>query len=389
MRTWRRSWRTWQNAQNQFWRTISLPGYLTFLLGVAATFASMGFLLDLKSIKAPFSNAIYGTLFSALVAAGWFVATTRALRLIPIVVLFHLAGTWFLGGPARRPPFAFFTDLTLDQRLTFDAAGAFVCVMLGYVGFVIFTGREGRQWVAVDAELRLARNIHQALVPRIERTSGRVEFHGFSSPSGHVGGDLVDVVVLPDGRWLGYVADVSGHGVSSGLLMAMVKSGMRMRSSDWPPLPALVTDLNQLICDQSAPQMFVTMACVRGSSSDSAPAAGKVEFTLLGHPPILRVRAGAVTEVAENHIPLGIMPAWSFTSATLDVQPGDLLALVTDGLFEVFDAKDRDFGLDGIKEVLASSAARPLADTASRLLERVRQFGAQLDDQTLLLIRFR
>jgi serine phosphatase RsbU (regulator of sigma subunit) len=156
-----------------------------------------------------------------------------------------------------------------------------------------------------------------------------------------------------------------------------------MRSSDWPPLPALVTDLNQLICDQSAPQMFVTMACVRG-----AAAGGAVEFTLVGHPPILRVRDGVVTEVSESHIPLGIMPAWNFTSATLDVQPGDLLALVTDGLFEVFDAKDRDFGLDGIKEVLASSADRPLADIASRLLERVRQFGAQLDDQTLLLIRF-
>ena len=109
----------------------------------------------------------------------------------------------------------------------------------------------------------------------------------------------------------------------------------------------------------------------------------------MGHPPILRVRAGVVTEVAESHIPLGIMPAWNFTSATLDVQPGDLLALVTDGLFEVFDAKDRDFGLEGIKEVLASSADRPLADIASRLLERVRAFGAQLDDQTLLLIRFR
>jgi sigma-B regulation protein RsbU (phosphoserine phosphatase) len=276
--------------------------------------------------------------------------------------------------------------------------------VFGYIGFVMFAAREGRNWIAVDAEMRLARNIHQALVPRIERTAGpvagptagqtagqtagRVEFHGFSAPSGHVGGDLVDVVTLPDGRWLGYVADVSGHGVSSGLLMAMVKSGMRMRSSsEWPPLPVLVSDLNQLMCDQSAPQMFVTMACVRGSS-----VANSVEFTLAGHPPILRVRAGVVTEVAESHVPLGIMPTWSFTSATIDTQPGDLLVLITDGLFEVFDAKDREFGLEGIKEVLAASASsddRPLADIANQLLARARQFGPQLDDQTLLLIRFR
>jgi hypothetical protein len=375
--------RSRQSHQRQFWQSLPLQGYLTFVLAVAATFSTMGFLVDLVSTDLPFSHALYSAAFSGLIAVCWFVTVTRALRLLPVVIAVHFAGTWFIGGPARHPPFAAFAGLPLQQRLGFDMFGALACVMLGYIGFVVFATREGRQWAAVDAEMRLARNIHQALVPRIERTAGRVEFHGFSAPSGHVGGDLVDVVVMPDGRWLGYIADVSGHGVSSGLLMAMVKSGMRMRSSDWPPLPALVTDLNQLICDQSAPQMFVTMACVRGSSSRNT-----IEFTLLGHPPILRVRGGTVTEISENHIPLGIMPAWNFTSATVDVEPGDLLALVTDGLFEVFDAKDRDFGLEGIKQVLASSADRPLADIASRLLERVREFGPQLDDQTLLLIRF-
>jgi hypothetical protein len=376
--------RSWQTHQRQFWRSLPLQGYLTFVLAVAATFSTMGFLTDLVSTDLPFSHALYSAVFSGLIAVCWFVSVTRALRLLPVVIAVHFAGTWFISGPARHPPFAAFAGLPLEQRLTFDMFGALVCVMLGYIGFVVFATREGRQWAAVETEMRLARDIHQALVPRIELQAGRVEFHGFSAPSGHVGGDLVDVVVLPDGRWLGYVADVSGHGVSSGLLMAMVKSGMRMRSSDWPPLPELVTDLNRLICDQSAPQMFVTMACVRGSSSQNT-----IEFTLLGHPPILRVRAGMVTEVAENHIPLGIMPAWNFTSATLDVQAGDLLAVVTDGLFEVFDAKDRDFGLEGIKQVLASSDDRPLADIASQLLERVREFGSQLDDQTLLLIRFR
>jgi hypothetical protein len=376
--------RSWWSLQHQFWRSISRAGYLSFALAVAATFGSMGFLLDLRDVNdLPFSSALYGAAFSAIIAVVWFVAVTRTLRLLPVVLAIHLAGTWVIHGPLREPPFTAFAGLTLEQRLTFDMAGALVCVFLGYVGFVTFAGREGRQWAAVDTEMRLARDIHQALVPRIERTVGRVEFHGVSAPSGHVGGDLVDVVTLPDGRWLGYVADVSGHGVSSGLLMAMVKSGMRMRSSDWPPLAALVTDLNRLMCDQSAPQMFVTMACVRGTSDGDA-----VEFTLAGHPPILRVRAGVVTEVVESHIPLGVMPDWTFISATLDIEPGDLLAVVTDGLFEVFDAKDRDFGLEGIKQVLASSANRPLADIASHLLERVRAFGAQLDDQTLLLIRF-
>jgi phosphoserine phosphatase RsbU/P len=178
----------------------------------------------------------------------------------------------------------------------------------------------------------------------------------------------------------------------------MVKSGMRMRggSREWPPLDVVVSDLNQLICDQSAPQMFVTMACVRGGVAGGLtgrmtgePKGETVEFTLAGHPPILRVRDGVVTDVCEAHIPLGVMRDWKFSSATLDTRPGDLLAIVTDGLFEVFDAKDRDFGLDGIRQVLASSADRPLAEIATRMLNGARAFGPQLDDQTLLLIRFR
>lgn len=382
---------SWQTLQNRFWRSLSRQGLAWFLLAVATTFGSMGFLLDLTSLEAPFSTALYSAAFSALMAITWFLSYTYDMRLIPLLIALHVGGIWFLGGPARRPPFAAFVNMPLEQRLALDMAGALVCIFTGYIGFVMFVGREGRRWVAVDAEMRLARDIHQALVPRIERTAGRIEFHGFSAPSGHVGGDLVDVVTLPDGRWLGYVADVSGHGVSSGLLMSMVKSGMRMGSADWPPLADLLRDLNQLMCDQSAPQMFVTMACVRGTGLSGASDEANVEFALAGHPPILRVRDGVVTEVAESHIPLGIMPAWSFTSATLDIQRGDLLALVTDGLFEVFDAKDRDLGFEGIKQVLAAASSndRPLAEIASRLLERIRAFGPQLDDQTVLLIRFR
>ena len=70
-----------------------------------------------------------------------------------------------------------------------------------------------------------------------------------------------------------------------------------------------------------------------------------------------------------------------------DSAPGDLLVLVTDGLTEVFDAGDREFGLEGLKRVLAASAAQPLDEIGRRLLAASRAHGRQMDDQTLLLIR--
>lgn len=387
---------SWRVIQQAFWDELPLTAYLTFAAAVAVTFASIGFLVDLTSLKLPFSNALYGAGLGGLSAGIFFFAMTRGFRWIPAAIAFQLAMTWFLKGPARRAPWAAFEGLPLDQRLRYDMLGALLCIILGYTGFVLFIGREGRRWISVHAEMRLAREIHQTLVPRIERTLGRFEFFGLSLPSGQVGGDLVDLVVLPDGRWIGYVADVTGHGVSSGLLMGMVKSAVRMRINDWPPLAVLITELNRLIHDQTPPHMFVTFAALRGSGGDD----GTLEFTLCGHPPILRARpvmdaagavgaAASVEAIAASHVPLGITPEWPFDGAAIRCEPGDVLAVVTDGLFEVFDANDRDFGLDGIKAGLAALADRPLSEIADRVLAEVRAFGRQLDDQTMLLVRYR
>ena len=64
-----------------------------------------------------------------------------------------------------------------------------------------------------------------------------------------------------------------------------------------------------------------------------------------------------------------------------------MLALITDGLTEVFDARDEQFGMDAVKQLVASSAAQPLAEIADRIVAAARAHGAQFDDQTLLLIR--
>jgi serine phosphatase RsbU (regulator of sigma subunit) len=77
----------------------------------------------------------------------------------------------------------------------------------------------------------------------------------------------------------------------------------------------------------------------------------------------------------------------AFTSHTVESRPGDLFALLTDGLVEVFDAQRRELGFAWAAEVLREGATAPLPALADRLLAGARQHGAQLDDQTVLLIR--
>jgi sigma-B regulation protein RsbU (phosphoserine phosphatase) len=104
-------------------------------------------------------------------------------------------------------------------------------------------------------------------------------------------------------KWIAYLADVSGHGVPSGVLMAMGKSAarMRLRTSSEPQV-VLLEDLNYVISELSATNTFVTLACVASGRSND------LSFATAGHLPILHFRSttGIVYELATSNPPIGI-----------------------------------------------------------------------------------
>ena len=164
--------------------------------------------------------------------------------------------------------------------------------------------------------------------------------------------------------------------------MGMCKSAMQMRAHGAGGIGPLLEDVHAVLMPLKPSATFVTVACVRGGVDDC------LECAVAGHLPILRVRNGKVEEVTEPQLALGMFDGTTFGSKTVDAQPGDLFALLTDGIVEVFDGENRELGLDWAKQVLAAKAAdRPLAAIADRLFGGARAHGPQLDDQTLLLIR--
>jgi len=374
----------------RFVRELPLWQLTPLALAIFSLFAVLGPITDILSQGR--QNVILlttSTLFSGMLAVGYGLGTMRGNR-------------WLLGGAiaaqaiwivTARSVFAGLPQNPVSaaaDRVSFDAIAVLTLTMVSYSCFLWFINSAAARYLRVRAEIELAHQIHEVLVPRISTTVGPFEFAGFSKPSGEVGGDLVDVVATsarapadkPADGWFGYVADVSGHGVSSGVVMGMFKSALRMRLRQSGPLDALLKDLNDVLFPLKSGSMFVTVACVR-----SAVAGDTLDFTVAGHLPILRVRDGVVDEITTPQIPVAMFESYPFTSASIDSRPRDLLALITDGLIEVFDRKDDEFGLPRMKAVLAENAARPLPEIADRLVAAARAHGAQLDDQTLLLIR--
>jgi serine phosphatase RsbU (regulator of sigma subunit) len=258
-----------------------------------------------------------------------------------------------------------------------------VAIIAGYSLLAGFIRKEGMRLFTTIAEVKLAGEVHRALVPAVSCRMGEFEFYGASVPSGQVGGDLVDVTGR-DVEWTAYVADVSGHGVQAGMVMAMVKSAARMGSSAGENLSALLADLNRVLLSVSAPNVFVTLACIGSAKSGSS-----LKFALAGHLPVLhyRKRLQTVEERSVSNLPIGIMNDATFESATIDCEEGDLLAVVTDGLTEAADHNGEELGLEPLKAILLKSDGNSLEKIMNDLRGRSLKQGKQIDDQTVLLVR--
>jgi serine phosphatase RsbU (regulator of sigma subunit) len=304
-------------------------------------------------------------------------------RWTPVLIAVHaIAVSQFdrFAGPVGRS----LTGEALRARLALDVNGSTTAIVVSFVLLTHLLRREGTRYVQAHAEIALARDIHRLLVPRIALRIGRFDFRGVSLASGDVGGDLIDLVESPAG-WTSYVADVSGHGVAAGLLMGMVKSAARTQLRADRQLDVLLNTLNTVLFDLRGPTMSVTFAGVQCSG------ASDLQFTVAGHLPILHYRSStdSVDEMSIAQLPLAMFNDRSFRAAGVACAPGDLFVVLTDGLTEVFDGDDREFGLERVKNLIGENARAPLDVLEERLLAAVRAHGPQLDDQTLLLIRAR
>ena len=358
-------------------RILPARQLIPFWLAIGLTFAAFGFLIDVMADgrSAPLTLAL-NVLFSGAITVGlsWTRMTGRR-RIFVVIGIFYaiytvLASRVFHGLSATPP-----------GRLFIDGFGAAVILLAGYSLFIHFINSSASRYLHVRAEIELARDIHRVLVPPIDRRIGDVEFYGCSFASGDVGGDLVDVVEQDRG-WTGYIADVSGHGVASGVVMGMFKSALRARLLSDAGLPALLANLNTLLIPLKPGASFITVAAVRSCGTT-------LECAVAGHHPVLRVRGSQVEAITQPQLAVGMFEHATFEAQAIDWQPGDLLALVTDGLLEVFDAQDHELGLAWVQQVLVAQRDRPLAEIAERLLTQAHEHGPQLDDQTVLLIRHR
>ena len=351
------------------------------LAGVFSLFATMGFV---QLLMTPVKQTVLSTLAIVCIYGGFAVgyallSILRKFRWLPLWGLFHASSIFVLSNiyhPRVQDRAA------LQRQMTVLGNFAILTLALGYALFIYFIRREGNRYFRIQAEIELAREIHRSLVPTFERKIDGFEVFGASVASGEVGGDLVDIVEHPAG-WMSYIADISGHGVSSGVLMAMFKTSVRSRLTNGVSPGELLAEVHRTLYPLKMPNMFVTAGVLQFCGSNG------VSFSLAGHPPLLRYSRAqsSIVEYGSQNMPLGVLPEQSFDAAKLQCEPGDVLLLLTDGFSEVFNGQGAELGIDALKQEFQKAADRPLPEIFERLRKLSLGFGRQDDDQTLLLVR--
>lgn len=190
-------------------------------------------------------------------------------------------------------------------------------------------------------------------------------------------------LVASDANVFAYLADVSGHGIPAGVLMGMVKTAVRQGLLFHQSLPELLDGMNRVLPAVKEPHMYATLAGLQFHG------AGEAEYTAAGHPPLLHYRRSEndVVRRGMEQFPLGLFLSATYASGRVPCGPGDLFALVTDGIVETTDAQEEEFGLDRLAQLVSRLAARPLPEIFETVLAAVARHGAQRDDRTLLLVR--
>ena len=145
---------------------------------------------------------------------------------------------------------------------------------------------------------------------------------------------------------------------------------------------AALESVDHVLPDLKQPEMFATLALLRFGGSSEA------EYAVAGHPPILHYRhcSRDTARLSMEQLPLGLIPGGSYNSKRVIYSPRDLFLMVTDGITEVANAKDEEFGLTRLQELLTRYATRALPEIWGLIMREVRQYGLQQDDQSLLLL---
>jgi serine phosphatase RsbU (regulator of sigma subunit)/pSer/pThr/pTyr-binding forkhead associated (FHA) protein len=238
----------------------------------------------------------------------------------------------------------------------------------------------------IQLELQQASEIQQSLLPAEAPECPGYDVAGYNLPCQAVGGDYYDFLNYRDDRLGLVVGDVAGKGLPAAIMMSSLQARVQMLCETGPDPAAAVTVLNRTLAERCPPGRFITLVYALLD-----PPTGEVAYSNAGHNYPILVRAnGDVEQLRRGALVLGIQADVAYQLSEITLEPGDMLALYSDGVTEARRPSGEEFGEQGLTEFLTARRADPCAELVNALAQHVRQWCGQPsfhDDFTVVLLR--
>jgi phosphoserine phosphatase RsbU/P len=239
----------------------------------------------------------------------------------------------------------------------------------------------------MEEELSIAREIQMSLLPRKLPSQGWFLAAGSSIPSHEVGGDCFDVRQIHADMWAAVVMDVSGKGVSSALLAALLQGSFLLASDGAHGIEQMMSRMNLFLNERTEGEKYATVFYCTVSRD------GTLRWANAGHVNPFLVRGnGQTLSLKTTGMPLGMLDIAEYGVETIEMQPGDKIVAYSDGLSEAQNAGGAFFETARMKQLIAGNASKSASGLHGALMEQVTSFtqgAVQRDDITALVIEFR
>ncbi|HLJ18183.1 MAG TPA: SpoIIE family protein phosphatase [Bryobacteraceae bacterium] len=245
---------------------------------------------------------------------------------------------------------------------------------------------EERAKQRIEEELNVARCIQKDLLPRELPATGWLRVTGSSIPSQQVGGDYFDVRQIGDSGWAAVVADVSGKGVSSALLAALLQGAFLLASDGPLDIADMMQRINRFLNERTQGEKYATFFYCNIDRS------GLMSWANAGHcAPFLVHNDGRVKALHTTGLPLGMLEGVTYQVEQTLLEPGDKLVLYSDGLTESENAENVFFDTQRLRDLLRAHASEGSAGIHTAILAAVEEFtdgGLISDDITAVVIEY-
>lgn len=243
---------------------------------------------------------------------------------------------------------------------------------------------------ALRNDLESAKDVQQAFFPQQSRSIPGLTCETFYKPAQSIGGDYYDFFPMLGGRWGIAIGDVSGKGIGAALLMASLQASLKGQAlHPHSDLSVLVREVNRLVHESSPVHFFASLFY-----GEYQPATRVLRYVNAGHNPpmVLRWRNGRceLFPLETEGTPVGALEDAEYTSATVRLEIGDVLAAYTDGITESENPRGEFWGQKRFECLLCSCRDRTPKQIIRCILDEISAFSKghpQRDDITLVVAR--